>query len=316
MPWQDGLMPVAQNTTIAERAVLECLYAGCSSIVVVCDEDMQPLLKMRIGEFGLVPHFHKNERPQFYKRCAIYYVSLHPKDLKRAGTVWDILWGALSSNYLCHKFSDWLRPLKFYVAFPYSVIPYEQAALQRKCLRSRKNLLFSYQGKTVRDNEYLGFSFDNYDLMVFLQKIKEIENEWRSKYNQAGKKINYGKMPTKNVSLEQIFGLARYPSDVVQELDWYYRLDSWEQYCRYLGSEERKKTESSEHGYLLNGYVWGINIWGQNVQISEEADDLSGEQEEEQEDKDDALFEESFDLDDIDPEKIKQIMEEDYDEEH
>ena len=44
MPWHDCLMPIAQNYLAVERAVVECAYAGCETIWVVCHDDMQPLI--------------------------------------------------------------------------------------------------------------------------------------------------------------------------------------------------------------------------------------------------------------------------------
>ena len=50
-PWHDCLQPIAQNYLAVERAVVECAYAGCETIWIVCHDDMQPLIRYRLGEY-------------------------------------------------------------------------------------------------------------------------------------------------------------------------------------------------------------------------------------------------------------------------
>ena len=71
MPWHDSLMPIAQNYLAVERAVVECAYAGCETIWVVCHDDMQPLIRHRLGDYAQDPvwvnrHFELR-RNQFSK---------------------------------------------------------------------------------------------------------------------------------------------------------------------------------------------------------------------------------------------------------
>ena len=37
-PWHDCLQPINKNYLAAERAVLECAYAGCETIWMICRE--------------------------------------------------------------------------------------------------------------------------------------------------------------------------------------------------------------------------------------------------------------------------------------
>jgi len=60
-PWHDCLQPIGKNYLAVERAVLECAYAGCETIWVVCHNDMQPLIKHRLGEYVLDPVFYKEQ---------------------------------------------------------------------------------------------------------------------------------------------------------------------------------------------------------------------------------------------------------------
>ena len=61
-PWHDCLQPIGKNYLAVERAVLECAYAGCETIWIVCHDDMQPLIKHRLGEYVLDPVFLQRTR--------------------------------------------------------------------------------------------------------------------------------------------------------------------------------------------------------------------------------------------------------------
>ena len=50
MPWHDAMMPIAQNYLAVERAVVECAYAGCETIWIICHDDIQPLIRYRLGD--------------------------------------------------------------------------------------------------------------------------------------------------------------------------------------------------------------------------------------------------------------------------
>ena len=55
MPWHDSMMPIGPDYTMVERAILECAWAGCETIWVVCYPDIMPLLKHKIGNFVYEP---------------------------------------------------------------------------------------------------------------------------------------------------------------------------------------------------------------------------------------------------------------------
>ena len=41
MPWHDALMPIAPGYTALQHAVMECAYAGCETIWIVCHYGQQ-----------------------------------------------------------------------------------------------------------------------------------------------------------------------------------------------------------------------------------------------------------------------------------
>ena len=50
-PWHDCLQPIGKNYLAIERSALECAFAGCDTIWIACNDDMQPLIKSRIGDY-------------------------------------------------------------------------------------------------------------------------------------------------------------------------------------------------------------------------------------------------------------------------
>jgi hypothetical protein len=51
MPWSDVMMPIAPNYLAIERSVVECAYAGCETIWIVCSDDIEPLIRHRLGDY-------------------------------------------------------------------------------------------------------------------------------------------------------------------------------------------------------------------------------------------------------------------------
>ena len=50
-PWHDSLMPLGNDYLAVERSVVECAYAGCETIWIVCNDDIQPLIRYRLGDY-------------------------------------------------------------------------------------------------------------------------------------------------------------------------------------------------------------------------------------------------------------------------
>ena len=60
-PWHDCLQPIGPDYLAVERAVLECAWAGCDTIWVVCHDDMKPLIRHRLGEYVEDPVYIKRK---------------------------------------------------------------------------------------------------------------------------------------------------------------------------------------------------------------------------------------------------------------
>jgi hypothetical protein len=181
MPWHDCMMPIAPNYTMIERAILECAWAGCETIWVVCPPNILRLLKNKIGNFVYEPvrSYYVATHPELgrmktFERIPIFFVSVLEKHIgKRESLGFSVLQGAYQAYYVTYKMSKWLLPSMYYVAFPYGVYHPKQLKKERNNITSYKNfLLTSEDGKTVLDNEYLGFTFSRTQFKLFRNLIK------------------------------------------------------------------------------------------------------------------------------------------------
>lgn len=244
-PWHDSMMPVAPNYLAVERAVVECAYAGCETIWVVCNDDMQPLIRYRLGDViydpVLMARKYSPSPADERKPITIYYIPIHPKDRDRRDCLaWSILHGALSAYHISKSISKWTIPDRYYAAFPYGV--YEPSILReyRKDISSRRDFFLSHQDKTVRDGEYLGFTFDEGGYFRYRDTVRQ-EGTGIRVPGQVG-------IPTESLpleerwsarffSLDKVFKSARLDGAKKVDLPWYQKIDSWEKYCGYAGSQ-------------------------------------------------------------------------------
>ena len=154
-------MPINKRYTAIERAVVECAYAGCETIWIICHDDMQPLIRYRLGDYVQDPLWINKNRlliPEgVEKPIPIYYVPIHPKDRdKRDCLGWSVLHGAQTAYWLSKTISQWVTPDKYYVAFPYGVFPSQRVRSWRSTISKPGNfLLATPEGNSVIDNEFI-----------------------------------------------------------------------------------------------------------------------------------------------------------------
>jgi len=247
-PWHDCMMPIAPNYLAVERAVIECAWAGCETIWVVCNDDMAPLIRHRLGDYvfdpvsmgrkyGLKP---TDER----KPITIYYTPIHPKDrYKRDCLAWSVLYGAKVAFDVSTQISRWVAPDRYYVAFPYGVYEPDVLRQYRKEISSRRDFFLTYQDKTVRENEYLGFTFE---AEAYRDYIKVVRSGTGDKV--PGQPANafpterlplHKKWSARFFSLDKVFESAKVEKAVTTEVEWYHKIDSWETYRKFAGSGDK-----------------------------------------------------------------------------
>ena len=239
-PWHDCMQPISKNYLAIERAVWECACAGSETIWIVCHDDMQPLIRYRLGDFVQDPLKHNLTRkvaPKEHERVIpIYYVPIHPKDRdKRDCLSWSILYGALTSYWLSKTISKWVIPDRYYVSFPHGIYDPELVLPYRSKISSKKDFHISFAEKTVKNNEYLGFTFDAEDFKEARRILRKEGTGEFTDYDSPTRLPIEERWSARFFKLDKIFKYVKM-GDTSLELPWYYNIGSWEGLKIYLGS--------------------------------------------------------------------------------
>ena len=199
---------------------------------------MQPLLRYRLGEYAndITNSFMGQPVP-------IYYVPIHPKDrYKRDCLGWSILYGASTAYWLSKSLSQWVVPDKYYVSFPHGIYDLEPIKKIRKDISSFKPFFISHENNTVKDNQYLSFTFDAKDFKACRQVIRKEGTGIHTGYNNITLPIEE-RWSARFFDLKKIFAPVNKINANFLSISWYCNIDSWNGLCKYLASQKRKSIE-------------------------------------------------------------------------
>lgn len=253
-PWHDCMMPVANNLLAVEHAVLQASHAGCETIWIVAHREMHPILRERIGDWIYDPSSlnqakFSSQASNVLKEIPIYYIPIHPKDRERRDCLaWSVIYGALRVFHISKYISKWFVPDKYFVAFPYGVNDLKSIYNSRHLISSSKNFYMTYKGKSIKDGEYLPFTFDKEEFKKFRRVIREGTGVFiNSKFDYTTRKMyDVERLPVdqqysaRGFTLDKVFGCATIEDSNVAECAWSYNIDNWEKYIIYLASNEAK----------------------------------------------------------------------------
>ena len=158
---------------------------------------------------------------------------------------WSVLHGAVTAFEISARLSKWVVPRRNYVAFPYGVYDPSIIRPHRQVISSENTFMLSYENKTVRDGEYLGFTFDKDDFVKCRRQIREGTGEYTSEILEDGL-YPRNKLPleerwsARHFSLDKIFQYVIIDKENQVEVPNYYNISSWDNYCTFLSSEYRK----------------------------------------------------------------------------
>jgi len=236
-PWPDYLQPLREGFLAIERSVYECAYAGCDSIWIVVNDDLAPLVKKRVGDYVMSPRFFEEQsfvkRKDYHEKwIPIYYTPISQKDRDRRDSLgWSVLHGSLTSFIVSDKMSQWTRPTKYYVSFPYGIYCTKKMRDFRSLIRGPESFYLSHRGNTVRDNKYLGFTFFPEDWPKYKWHIKD-------QCTGGDRSIPFQeRWSSKDFTLDKIFNLDIIEIDNKVDVGEYYDLETWESLHKYYSSD-------------------------------------------------------------------------------
>ncbi len=236
-PWPDYLQPLREGFLAIERSIHECAHAGCDSIWVVCGDDVAPIVKRRLGDYVMSPRYFEEKdfvkNKQYHEKwIPIFYTPMTQKDVDRRDSLgWSALHGALMAFQISDKMSQWARPTKYFVSFPFGIYDSEVVRNHRDAIRGPESFFLSHGGATVRDNKYLSFTFFPEDWPKFKHHIK-------SQCTGGSRAVPIAKRwSSRNFTLDKIFNIDVISIDKKVEVESYYSLDSWKNLQDYYRSD-------------------------------------------------------------------------------
>lgn len=225
----DVLMPLAPKYTILENAVFSAICAGCKSIFIVLEPKTIPIVKKILGE--QVNNLRgKTPIPIFY-----IPINSYNKETRKNNCSWAILTGAASAYKISLNLSRWIIPTTFYVSFPYGIVEHEEIKKNKILINSttKRRFCFSCENRTIKDGEYLPFTFDYFDFVMFLKTFKFFEH----RLDDGEKDINFDiqtifsrKFSKKNST--KLEGIGK--------IDWFCDVSTWEGYKNFISSDYSK----------------------------------------------------------------------------
>ena len=232
------MTPIGAGYAAIERSVIECAYAGCETIWLVCDDDIKPLIRHHVGDYVLDPVWanrrYEQNRKDFQKLIPIYYAPLPAKDKNKAGSVWHVLHGASISTKISKALSSKIAPDRYYVSFPIAAYLPGFLREHRKDISSHDNFFVSYAGKTIKDDLYCGFTFNYQDYL-------NIKSRMKNEYLQTGKYPN-------EKTLSEVFSFLQ--STKKADAKEYWLIDNWDNYCKFISDTGNGFRRPSK--YILN----------------------------------------------------------------
>jgi len=254
------MLPIAPNYTLIEAAIVECAYAGCDTIWVVCNDDIAPIIRHTVGDYIEDPMYFYNRRTRTSdtrRRVPIFWVPVHPKDRdKRDCLSWSVIYGALSALKVSSQISKWTIPDKYYVSFPYGYFIPDQIWKSRKKIKSQNNFYISSNSKTVQDNLYTSFTFGKEGFVKYRRNIRKGTGTYTTDIvDERG--IPRSKLPLEErwsarfFELSEVFKDLDYESSTLLEVE-YYNMGNWNEYLEFMRSDtirELKKPPSDLFSY-------------------------------------------------------------------
>lgn len=240
-------MPLHTGMTALERAVMECAAAGCDSIWITVTREHLPLARKVLGDFIYDPLYFFNMRKVKYaadylRRIPIYYCPMRIKDIGlKDSEAFGIINSALCARKLSTKLSKTLEPEKYYAAFYDGLYQPFVAMANRDYIHEKNNFHYSFNGKTFKDGEPLGFTFDREQLKACHEMVR---NEGTRKYRALSEyKTDHSwlellpkdeRYSARKFTLDKVFSSVTLTDAYELKLRWFHNINTWEGYRAFI----------------------------------------------------------------------------------
>lgn len=244
-------MPVGANYTALERAVFECACAGCESIWITVNDNWMPLIKERVGDHIYDPVWYYRQydvNPRDSRKVIpIFYVPHLAKYRNRRDSLgWGVVNSAIYASSVLKNMSDYTVPNKFYASFPFGIYNPRELTENRGIISSNRRFFVSYDGKTIKDNCRLGFTFDWNDVRKINRYVhKEGTGAWRTvgEFVKGDPSAWAERLPpdkkysARKFTLGKVFSSLDEENSFRADISWYYDISTWEEYKKFMGSK-------------------------------------------------------------------------------
>ena len=242
------LLPLNNGFTAIQKSVVECAYAGCSTIWIVANPDLAPVVRKTIGDWIYDPVYLGRSRygqgSEHRREIPIYYCNIMPKNIDRRDSYgWSVLSGIYASWITANKISKWVVPDKYYISFPMAVFDIYKIRENRKLINdTQKNFFLTFEGKTVKNNLPLSFTMFGDD---YLNCRRDVNTKTTKEFYNTAPNEQY---PSKKLPLEERWSARKFNfCDVFEQLsidnihsycpEHFFDLREWVQYRDYMASQ-------------------------------------------------------------------------------
>jgi hypothetical protein len=251
-----SLLMVGKNFLAVERSIAECAFAGCETIWICADDDIEPFIRKRIGDYVLDPvwvhrDFAKKD-PRFYpkdeqKIIPIYYVPFEMSERERLDSYgWGVVTAARMAMHVCSGLSRWLAPDMFYASFPSGLYNFSFLRSHRREISSTTNFSVFSKGKSYLQNAPLGFTFSPEDLKNIVQDVRKKTSKSYEVLNEEEYRLlpKSEQWAAKTFTIAEVFEAISDKEQNKIEIKEYNNINTWEEYAKYLSGETLRCPES------------------------------------------------------------------------
>ena len=162
MPWHHTMLPFDKNKLLIENSVYTCAMAGCKSIWIVCNDDIQPVIKSVVGDQIQDPVYKYRSFAKFAKEhqraIPIFYVPMPIRDLHRRNNyAWSAVHGCLVANKIFGQISAYVAPEQFFISWPYAIVDSHSFRSHRQDIQ-KESIIFDCNGKNIFTDDYVPLS--------------------------------------------------------------------------------------------------------------------------------------------------------------